>query len=42
MEEDIALVVLPHLGNELHIHVLDIDLLLFVLLVMLPEFLEEW
>ena len=27
MKEDIALVVLPHLGDELHVHVLDIDFL---------------
>jgi hypothetical protein len=27
MEEDIGLVVLEHLGNELNVHVLDVDLL---------------
>lgn len=27
VEEDIGLVILEHLGDELHIHVLDIDLL---------------
>lgn len=27
MKEDIGLVVFKHLGDELHVHVLDIDLL---------------